>query len=174
MILQYRGTSFISKVIEWFSWGVYSHTSWTFATLVDGKLAGDTTEWESWTSNGVEHVAVIGKNHEKGTVIDLYDLDRPLTIEEAELGTAFLQLQLKKKYDYRGILGFLLREKTASSKKYFCSELIFDFLLHCGRTILLRVKPYQVSPQMIPMAPSLVYIGSIRAGEELKVRAPWD
>jgi len=165
MILQYRGTSFISRLIRWFTWGKYSHASWSFCTVRDGKLHGDLSEYGAWTNGGVQHVDHIGQNHTLHTRIDLYDLRTPLAREEAERGILFMQAQIGKKYDYRGLFGFLFREKMDSADRWFCSELVFTFLRRCGRMILQGVKPYQVNPQMIPMSPEVVSVGYIYAGE---------
>lgn len=174
MLLQYIGTSFFpSKLIMWFStWGLkrYSHSAWSFCEIKDGMLVGDTSEYEAWQRGGVSHVPEIGFNHTKGTRIDLYVLDDPLTNEEANKGLEFLTAQLHKKYDYHGIIGFLLRRKFDRDDRWFCSELVFAFLIACGRVLLRNIAPYQVSPQILPMCPEFTYVGYIISGEGFKVR----
>ena len=172
MLLQYIGKSFFpSKIIEWFTWGKYSHSAWSFCEIEDGKLVGDTSEYEAWAGKGVVHVPEIGANHTKGTRIDLYQLATPLDNADANKGLKFLSDQLGKGYDYKGILGFLLRKKSMHNPNdWFCSELVFAFLQKCGRFVLNEVEPYQVNPQMLPMCPAFVYIGYIIAGEGLEIR----
>ena len=172
MLLQYIGKSFFpSKIIQWFTWGKYSHSAWSFCEVEDGKLSCDISEYEAWAGKGVVHVPEIGANHTKGTRIDLYQLATPLTNEDASTGLKFLTKQVGKKYDYRGILGVLLRKKSLhKSSHWFCSELVFAFLQKCGRLILNDVEPYQVNPQMLPMCPDFVYIGYIIAGEGFEIR----
>ena len=172
MILQYIGKSFFpSKFIQWFTWGKYSHSAWSFCEIEAGMLVGDISEYEAWAGKGVVHVPAIGLNHTKGTRIDLYDLKAKLNNKEASEGLTFLTEQIGKGYDYKGILGFILRKKSLHNPyDWFCSELVFAFLLKCGRFLLHGIKPYQVSPQMLPLCPDLVYLGYIIAGEDLKIR----
>jgi hypothetical protein len=171
LVLEYRGTSFASRFIRWWAWKRYSHTSLTFARVHDGQLVGDLSEWESWQTHGVEHVPMIGMNHKRGTRIDLYELRHPLDRSELEAGMLFLSAQLGKKYDWWGIMGFAFRAKTQSDNKWFCCELVFQFLRMCGRVILQGVEAYQTTPGSMETSPEFKPdpIGYLICGEGVKV-----
>ena len=174
MLLQYQGKSFFpSKFIIWFTWSnnKYSHSAWSFCEIDGSRLVGDISEYEAWAGKGVVHVPEIGLNHTKGTRIDLYELTPELSNDDANEGLKFLSEQIGKKYDYKGILGFLLRKKNMHNPDaWFCSELVFAFLRKCGRFVLNEVEPYQVNPQMLPMCPEFVYIGYIVVGEGMRIQ----
>ena len=172
MLLQYIGKSFFpSKIIQWFCWGKYSHSAWSFCELDGGRLVGDISEYEAWAGKGVVHVPRIGANHTPGTRIDVYELTPALSSEDANNGLKFLSEQLGKGYDYKGILGFLLRKKSMHNPNdWFCSELVFAFLNKCKRFLLNEVRPYQVSPQMLPMCPEFRYVGYILSGGDLIIK----
>lgn len=171
MICEYIGVSWRSRLIRWFTWRKYSHTSWSDAVVRNGYLVGDTSEWEAWPKNGVEHVPMVGMNHTVGTRIDLYELRTPLNREEKEAGMLFLSTQLKKLYDWWGIMGFAFRARTQSDSRWFCSELVFTFLRKCGRTILQCTEAYQTTPGMIETSLEVnpVIVGYLIVGEDLKV-----
>lgn len=171
IICEYIGISLRSKFIMWFTWRKYSHTSITFATIANGYLVGDKSEWEAWPKNGVEHVPLFGMNHTKGTRVDLYVLRHHLNRDELENGMLFLSAQEGKKYDWWGIMGMALRARTHNDSRWFCTELVFTFLRMCGRTILQNIEAYQTSPGIIETSPEVKPdpIGYIIIGDDLRI-----
>lgn len=169
MILLYRGTSWVSKCIRFFNWSKYSHVSWTFSEAENGYLQPDRREWESWTSNGVVSVEAIGRNHTNGTRVDLFDLERPLTMEESAALRAFLDSQVGKGYDWRGAFHFLTRSGSNNTERWFCSEYVFSGLQEAGREILENIPAYQVYPGMLSYSPEVRYVGYIIVGQGFKI-----
>lgn len=173
MILLYRGKSWTSRLIEWFNWSRYSHASWTFATSNYESLMGDLTEWEAYTHGGVEHVKLVGHNHTLGTRVDLYELIKPLNNSDIALGTRFLEDQLGKGYDWRGVFHFLTRNKKNNPDRWFCSELVFTLLCTMGRSILHRIMGCQVYPGQIATSTEIRPVGYIVLGGGFRVHK-WD
>ena len=173
MILQYKGKSlFPSKLIAWFTWSLkkYSYSAWSFCEADGDQLVGDVSEYEAWAGVGTTHVPAIGLNHTPGTRIDLYELKKPLTNKEASKMLAFFHETLNEPYDYKGILGFLIRYKTNNPDAWFCSEWIFTALEKIARCLLQDVYAYQVGPAMMAMSNDITYVGYIIVGEGYKIR----
>jgi hypothetical protein len=158
MIAFYRGTSILSRLIKWFNWSRWSHVSWI-------EWDGDKSEIEAWQPT-VQHVKHWGDNHTKGTRVDLFDLQDPLSEDEHANLLAFLTSEIGCGYDYFGIVGFILRIKGPARKRWFCSELIFEGLLHAKRRVLCNVEPYQVSPGLMATSPDLVFVGYVIVGDD--------
>lgn len=169
MILLYRGTSFVSKVIRFFNWSTYSHASWTFGIYHAGELFGDTSEYEAWERGGVGHRDHWGNHHTKGTRVDCYELKLPLDMVEMCNLKFYLCSELGKKYDYRGVFHFLTRVKKDDPDRWFCSEYVFACLKMVGRTLLENIEACQVYPGMLAYSPELRYIGWMIVGEGDKI-----
>lgn len=68
-----------------------------------------------------------------------------------------LRVYLGRRYDYIGVLRFLLRRKRrAGAKSRFCSELLFEAARSCGCPLLRGVEPVQVSPGLLSYSPKLI------------------
>lgn len=157
MIAFYRGTSILSRMIRWFNWSIYSHVSWI-------EWDGDKSEIEAWRPK-VQRVAHWGANHKPGTRVDLYQVSPELSEDAHANLVAFLTSELGCGYDYFGIVGFILRIKGPARKRWFCSELVFEALLHAGRRVLSNVEPYQVSPGLLATSVDLECIGYVIVGD---------
>lgn len=145
-ILAYKGTSFWpSKLIEWFNRSEYSHVS-----IRDD----DGSEYEAWPPK-FQHVKKWGSNHTKGTVVDIFETKIPLTEEEKMALRVWLESQIGKPYDWRGVFRFLSRTNRGDEGELFCSE-----ATHLGFSIINiflqeRIISYKVYPGMITISPLL-------------------
>lgn len=156
MIFLYKGISPLSKAIRFrtriSSWLpdelAYSHAAWA---------TSDTTVIEAW-KDGVRE-APFDQDHRPGTVVDLYHI--PLSSEQVEGINDFLRAQVGKKYDWLGILGFIVRSDRAHRKTtWFCSELIAEAFDLIGKPLLARCPPHRMLPGMIALSPFLQYAGT--------------
>jgi hypothetical protein len=140
MILLYRGTSWVSRLIKWVTWSKdYSHASW----ITDDKI-----EYESWQLSGVVRNDLWGIKHTPGTEVDVYDFVIPLTQAEVKVIESFLAAHVGEKYDWNGILAFLplfRLFKSHSEGKWFCSEYIAEACRLAHRE-LYEKESYKVSP----------------------------
>lgn len=159
MIALYKGTSLVSRLIRWATWSEYSHASW-----IDGIH-----EYEAWHTrgerfkSGVRCVIGLGAGHSLGTVVDIYQVPE-LTVEQAQEIRLFLISQIGKRYDLRGVLGFISRRDSAQYQdRWFCSELVFTALLRVGLPLLSNVPAHRVSPGMLALSPRLRYVCTRRA-----------
>lgn len=152
MIALYKGTSFLSRLIRWFTWSEYSHAAW---------LCEDGSVIEAWQGGGVRHVASLGAQHKAGTPVDMFFVyghgDNLLTTCQRNAVENFLLEQVGEKYDYLGILGFLSRKRMEAHDAWFCSELIFKALNHAGIYPLLRTPACKVSPGLLAISPLLKF-----------------
>ena len=147
----YKGKSFVSGVIKWFTWGDYSHVAYMFE---NGELI------EAWHKGGVVHRLSWLDGHKVGTVIERYKI--PSMSNEAEaIMVAFLKSQVGKKYDYRGLFGFLGRRAIENALKWFCSELLGEGTTRADTPLLLRVPSYKVSPSQLNTSPLLIPFDTI-------------
>jgi hypothetical protein len=143
MIALYKGKSFISRLIRWFTWSVYSHAAWVCR---DGSVI------EAW-SGGVRHAASLGAAHDAGTPVDLFELD--LTEDQLQAVEEFLLAQVGMKYDWLGLCGFLSRHAMDEHDAWFCSELVTAGLNAAGVYPLLRVPACKVPPCLLALSPLL-------------------
>lgn len=141
----YRGTSFISRAIKWFTWGNFSHVSYIF---------DDDRVIEAWHKGGVVERQSFHESHKPGTRVERYKVKDMTHVQEVEFIDK-LRKEVGKKYDFRGIVGFIRRADTHDFLKWFCSELIMQKLKDVGIDLLCRVKAYQVSPSELNQSPLL-------------------
>ena len=114
MIALYKGTSMLSRAIRWQTDSDYSHASWL---LPDGR------EIEAWKGRGVHVNCSLGDGHTPGTVIDIFTLPELSDMQRMQV-QAFLDDQLGKPYDWKGVARFLSRGRRHSDRRWFCSELV--------------------------------------------------
>jgi hypothetical protein len=142
MLALYKGTSIVSQAIKFFSWSEYSHASW---------VTENGGEYESWDGVGVQYSAKFGAAHTKGTFVDLFNIK--ITSQETYNLELFFKSQIGKKYDYKGILGFLMRKDYESVEKWFCSELIMEGFIKINNPVLKNIPSYKVYPGMLAYSP---------------------
>lgn len=149
MIALYKGTSWLSRLIRWFTWSQYSHAAW---------ICRDGTVIEAWLPGGVQRVDSLSTNHRDGTMVALFEVEG-LTDGQREQIERDLADRLGAPYDVLGLLGFLTRERMEKHNAYFCSELVFMALGVTGIVPLSRVPPCKVSPGLLSLSPRLIYKG---------------
>ena len=164
MIGLYRGKSlWPSRIIELITWSEYSHASWI--QNVGTKTPILTGEYEAWMDGGVVYNEHWGDRHTAGTVVDLYDFVKPLTVEETRLLEEFLKKQLCKAYDWTGVFGFLWLVRLCGGGhhnllKWFCFELIAAACRDIGRA-LSNLEPWQMSGKDFKGSLQIHYVGSV-------------
>ncbi len=143
----YRGRSAISRAIECFTWGEISHVA------VRDPQEGSV--WEAWQEGGVSKVPSISTNHSDKTRVDIFAVD--LTQEQYDLIRQFLDRQVGKRYDFRGVASFILRINVGKPGAWFCSELAQAAFAQ-GRHILLRCPAFKASPTMLSYSPNQRFV----------------
>lgn len=151
MILLYRGTSALSRLIRFVNWGPHSHAAWSDAqTEAEIQHAAVIEAW--WPR--VRTLPNVHHGHTAGTVVDVYDFPAMTPAQRLGVGCA-MRRQLGKAYDIAGVLHFLTRrpEHTASQRRWFCSELVAAALAEVGSPALLRIPAWKVYPSMLAYSP---------------------
>jgi hypothetical protein len=142
-IALYRGKSiWPSRMIEWFSWSVYSH-----ASLARRMEDGHWRNIEAW-AGAVRETAGLLVGHDPKTPVDLFRFVNPLTYLETEMLWDAAQQEIGKPYDYRGVLSFVLRRRMQRPGAWFCSELVAAKCAAISRP-LFTCEPWRVAPGMI-------------------------
>lgn len=140
----HRGTSIVSRLIEWQTRGTYSH-----ASLV--TPAG--VQIEAW-SDGVH----INKNFDAhGSDVDFFTVDAsPMQVAKI---VEFAQKEVGSKYDWYGDFCFVTRmHPPRSDSRWFCSELVFAALQAGGIDLFRATEAWEVSPAMLARSPLLIPI----------------
>jgi len=138
-IAQYKGKSFFSRIIRFMTWGEYSHTAIMFSEV---EII------EAWQgSNAVRVIKSLAEGHKSGTPVDIYRVE--MTDAQEHLFRQFITRQVGKKYDFKGIFGFLVRKNAHKKERWFCSELFAAGCEASGVELLNNVLPHQVSPSMV-------------------------
>ena len=146
----YRGLSWVSKCIRWFTRSEYSHVAY---------IGGDGCVYEAWRPR-VRKTANYSEGHKPGTVIDLFRFDITPTQEESFV--QYLESRVGWRYDTRGVLGFISRRPGAQrDDRLFCSELILEASRHAHAPLLRLVPAYTVSPGQLVSSPLLWGCGSV-------------
>lgn len=140
-ILLFRGRGLISRLIRWQTRSVYSH-----AAIM--TRAG--TIIEAWHRGGVRE-----KNLSDYRDIDFFVVP-DMSPEQWDRAIAFARGQLGKRYDYLGVIRFVTRRRHLSSRRMFCSELVFAALAAAGVGLLKRIPAPKVSPAMLALSPLLI------------------
>ncbi len=131
----------MSYLVRWFTRSQYSHAAI--------EIAPDTII-ESWQGRGVQQVTIKDRSN-----VDHFEVE--VTDEQLKLIEAFLRSKLGKRYDYWGIVGFLVRLPLGTKDRWFCSELVFAAFRFAGVQLLLRVHPTAVSPALLAMSPLMAF-----------------
>ena len=120
-----RGTGWDSKLIEWFGHGAqFSHVD---SILPDGSLLGSRSDVVMGVPEGVQIRPAAYVGQQKTLKIEL-----PSTPEQEAEYYLFLNDQLGKPYDKRGIISFITGRNWQTPDAWFCSELVGTGLVRCG------------------------------------------
>lgn len=77
---------------------------------------------------------------------ETFTLLRPnVPLQDLTEAIEWVKKQVGKKYDWRGILSFLLNRQVGNKSLYFCSELAYEFYLRCG--VKLSKSPRLFTPE---------------------------
>jgi len=119
------------KLIAWWTGGIYSHTE----LIIDGYMYS--TSPRDKTVRKKEHIynEDIWDYVEVGNV----DVDKILT---------FFEMTKNQKYDWLGILGFIIPFKDRTDK-WFCSEWVSNALKIAGCKKLWLQEPSKISPNKL-------------------------
>lgn len=152
----YQGRSFFpSRLIRWFTDSKYSHIAIYRQDRPDyGQVV------EAWPDHGVEAVRSFDQNHKDKTKVELFafrDQPRPDRVEHAN---NWLDQQIGKAYDWRGVIRFLMRARNRPDENWFCSELAQAYSMELGSPVVIK-PPYKVAPCDIPQSTILVKVGEL-------------
>lgn len=135
IIRGYTGHGFASGLIKWFTFGKISHISGVFEFADHAP-----EEFESIQGKGVcHHAPTEGKA--------FFAFKVPLTQEQLD-DVYFLALQIKGKYDWMGIWGFMRRKRIHNPLAWFCSE-YWAYLLWKVKFPISRREPYRETPSSV-------------------------
>jgi uncharacterized protein YycO len=151
---QYKGVSLVSKIIRTFTWSDISHTS--AFMLKRGKMA-DTEVIEAWVGGVKKRPWYEG--HAPGTKINLWKV--ACTQNQKNRFYKFMENEIGKAYDYRGLVGFVARSGVQHETKWFCSELVFAAARYAGIRLLHNIETYKVSPALLDLSPLLEYVSTL-------------
>lgn len=147
LVALYRGTSWVSRAVQFQTRSVYSHAG---LRLPDGSII------ESCHRGGVKRNAHLGAVHTPGTVVDLFRVTVPVDWDAALM---FAAEQIGKPYDFRGVARFITRRTPdCNPPRWFCSALIQSAIEHGGVKLLERICPSAVAPGHQAMSPLLEFI----------------
>lgn len=141
----FRGTGFVSTLIQWQTRSIYSHAAiWlpgTERTVIESReFAGvreheyTAKEWEA-----VDLFDVLGSNHLSW-----------------QIALSFARAQIGMPYDYWSVARFLTKRPARENGKWFCSELVHKALSASGIRLLERIPSAEVSPGELAVSPLLL------------------
>ena len=142
-IMLLRGTSLLSRLIQWQTRSPYSHAA---------IVTPSGTVIESVEGKGVREVPI--EHAYKHAVYDLFDVSG-LSDDQWSDALEWARSKIGSRYDYRGVLRFVSRRPAELNDKYFCSEFVFAAMLHAGLLLLERIPAHNVSPAILSYSPSL-------------------
>lgn len=162
-LLNYEGTSVISRTIKAITWSKFSHTA-------VAHESGMTVE--AWHRGGVHIVSDPWKNHKSNTRVTVYALDINETIAR-QIWDAICS-KIGNKYDFRALFGFvsLTRWMWKDDPDFdFCSHVSSWSCRQGGYPLFSPQTPlYKISPQIIDTTPVLSVLGVVtNLNEYLKI-----
>lgn len=141
-ICLHRGTSIVSRLIEWQTRGAYSHAS---LLLPDGR------QIEAW-ADGV-NIRTTFQAHD--SAVDFFTVDAS-DAQVAQI-VAFANGEIGCPYDWLGDACFVTRmhPPSASAEAWFCSELVYAAIQSGGIDLFRATQPFEVSPALLGRSPLL-------------------
>jgi hypothetical protein len=131
-----------SFIINWFTSGSFSHVDFVVASQY---------RFGARPCGGVA-LRKVGYVPVRRTLIVTIDCNDT----EYALFREFLEKQVRKPYDYKGIFGFALGRAWFDDSRWFCSELIAAALIHAGILRPLCVPANRISPNALLLVLSAV------------------
>jgi uncharacterized protein YycO len=144
-ILLYRGWSFVDTLIRWQTWGRVAHAALYFPqfgdVIYESVLHGVTRR--AWTNDDAKAEQYIVTQS-------------PWGAPNWSRAVEFLDKQVGKPYDIKGLFQFLARSGDDNPRAWFCSDLVFEAVRHAGVLLVARVPRCKVSPEQIRRSPLLL------------------
>jgi len=190
--LAYRGKSPLSRLIRFFTAGDYSHIGLAVRLDVQGydasvDLVGrlktqekgdlalwspkhskrpsrDLSAWGHWPWDVKIRAYVIDREHEPGTVVDIYKL--PCTEQEAQKILDFYLDNYGARYDLWGAITSIVRPTEQDKKRWFCSEIAYAACLSAGVRLLNETRAHKVTPRIFCLSPYLKKVGQFTTKKE--------
>ena len=125
-----KGKGFLDWLIRCYTGSDYSH-----AFLFEGN-----TKIEAIAPVGVRKANLT--DYSPKSDIDVYDILLPEPKKKKMW--EYMNSQIGKKYDYKGVLHFVLPFWRQSKYRFFCSELIAEAMAYAG--VILAKKPEEYTP----------------------------
>lgn len=148
-----KGDSVISSVIKWFQLGnEYTHA---FYCIPNTDLTNPEVI-EAWHLPILKRGEVRTGKFYSQTNFKLYYVEA--TDEQVVNFYKYMIDKIgKHKYDYLGILGFVINSKNLQDKNsYFCSEILFEGLQSVGINLLNYTNANKVTPALLMRSPLLL------------------
>jgi len=133
-IVFFKNKSFISKAIKWFTTSNWSHVG----CMIDYNNNMIEATWP--------RVKISNISSYKGCEYAVLRLKQNLTDEQKIKILDFLKDKIDKRYDWRGIISFVIKSNYQNKNWFFCSELVIEAYRAAGIE-LLRKETQWVTPQ---------------------------
>lgn len=162
----YQGTSVVSWAIRFITRSCYSHAAFVFdepACAAADRMRDEGVVFkrlhfyhpgavvEAW-KGGVRNAMHIGSLHKRGTVVDLFQMERPgLTATQEEALVLFCDDIIGWPYGFHNVLRFITKQPGRDDGSYFCSEAVFEGFRKAGATLLKNKKDWEVPPDWLQM-----------------------
>lgn len=151
-----KGVSLVSRLIRWRQWG-FPYTHIFYVGQEFPEYPNDPDVIEAWWDGVVS--GELSLRHTPGTEFSLYSFEVD-SREQAVSIDDFMVSLVGKKYDWRGIFGFMaFSKKVENAKRWFCSECVFAAALRVEVELLLHTAPAEVSPRLFLKSPLLKHEG---------------
>ena len=189
VVAAYHGTSLLSRKIRFETNSPISHVAivqlpdcvWSPADGVRVNVlyrALDTCPvWEAWgvlnpfsrEKSGVLKRTGIDEGHTPGTKIELFRIEAPVRIPEAEIVRDLDAIVAAgTKYDYVGLLRYKFRIDRDNASRMVCSELVHSVLSRRGIYLIQRRKPHKTAPGDLYISPLLKELWTVHTKTHVK------
>lgn len=125
-----RDNSLVSRVIRFFTLSEFSHVAIQISSDI----------WEATMMEGVTRTT-LAEFRDKYPVT----VTRKIWVDTA-CATGFLNRQVRKKYDWGGLFGFIAQRDWQNQQAWFCSELAAGVIKHCGNSAR-KLRVDRVTPR---------------------------
>ena len=172
-VANFQGIGAISQSIRLLTYSVYSHTAAHFTEDMEVDIAGMRhfiaagSVIEAW-AGGVRLVPSLSAQHTPGTKVDLMQHKTPLTRDQEQIAAKFLMGHVlkKTKYAYRNVLRFVPIVRIVMPEppplnylrtRVYCTELVLEAFIACGRPLFERCPAWEVPPRDPPRSTVLYF-----------------
>lgn len=138
-LLFIQGKSIFSKFISWYQFGnPYTHVAIILDETDDNFLV-----FEAY------HDVSLNTYNKKDMNYAVYEVEVDSRVFEKDIFKRLIDRYIRKKYSILGILGFLFRRNFEKKDRYFCSQLVYEFLSYCGVKTLNNTESWEVYPALL-------------------------